>query len=84
MYGLVNNGGQTFIIDDHGEAMWRKICATAGLADVGFESMLSCDGSVTHGVVGANCEHMEFRPAQVLEVSADSGSATPMIPRSAA
>lgn len=68
MYGLVNNGIQTFIVENHGEETWRAICAKAGVDGDSFETMSAYEDHTTFALVGAISEHLDLTTAQVLEV----------------
>ncbi len=68
MYGMVNDGIRTFIVDAHGPDMWQKICATAQVDRDVFERMSSYDDAVTYGLVGAICEHTGMSGEDVLNV----------------
>ncbi|WP_136444085.1 heme NO-binding domain-containing protein [Pacificoceanicola onchidii] len=68
MYGLVNNGIRTFILDSHGEATWQAICDKAGVTDEEFENMASYDDGQTYALVGAVSETLSLPAETVLEV----------------
>lgn len=71
MYGMVNQGVRTFIIENYGEDDWRDLCRTADLKEDRFESMATYPDDVTYRLVGAISEKYELTPAQVLEVFGD-------------
>lgn len=68
MYGLVNNGVRKFIIDAHGEDVWRRICDTAGVQEHEFDSMVAYDDASTYALVGAISEVLDMSTHKVLEV----------------
>lgn len=68
MYGLVNNGVRTFVVDNHGEETWNLICDKAGLDAEEFETMTAYDDSVTYAMVAAVSETLDLSSDTVLEV----------------
>lgn len=71
MYGMVNHGIQTFVIENFGEADWRDICARADLKDETFEGMLTYPDDVTYKLVGVLCEKYNLTAEQVLKTFGD-------------
>lgn len=71
MYGLVNHGVQTFIVENFGEEDWRDICAKAGLSDDNFEGMLTYPDDVTYKLVGVISEKYDMTAAEVLRAFGD-------------
>ena len=68
MYGMVNDGIRTFILENHSEETWRSICAGAGLSQTEFERMSAYDDDVTYKLVGSVCEHTGLDADDVLRV----------------
>ena len=68
MYGMVNQGVETFIKQNHGDQAWADICAKAGLSDTNFTQMQTYDDKVTYDLVGAICDFTDLDAAKVLEV----------------
>jgi hypothetical protein len=68
MYGMVNEGIRTFILDNHGPEAWRTICSKAGLDELEFERMSSYDDTITYNLVGAISDYTGLSPADVLSV----------------
>lgn len=68
MYGMVNEGIRTFIVNAHDEGTWASICRAANIDQQSFERMASYDDAVTYKLVGAICEHTGRRPQDVLEI----------------
>ncbi len=68
MYGLVNNGVRKFIVDTHGEAVWRQICQKAEVQDDEFENLTAYSDDVTYSLVGAVSEVLSLPVPDVLEV----------------
>ena len=68
MYGLVNNGMRTFVVDAHGEDTWHAICEDAGVDVAEFETMTAYDDAITGALVGAISRHLDLPVAEVLEV----------------
>ena len=71
MYGLVNQGVQTFISNAHGAADWQDICARAGLSDTDFEGMLVYPDDITYKIVGAVSEKYDLPATEVLRLFGD-------------
>ena len=67
MYGMVNEGIRTFVVNNYDEATWRKICADAGLEQTEFERMENYRDATTYQLVGAVCAHTGLSAAEVLE-----------------
>lgn len=68
MYGLVNNGVRTFVLESHGEETWQDICAKAGTSHDEFETMTAYDDALTYSMVGAVSETLDLPSDKVLEV----------------
>ncbi len=68
MYGLVNNGVRAFIVENHGEAVWKTICTNAGVTDEEFENLTAYDDDTTYALVGAVCKTLDLPVETVLEV----------------
>lgn len=68
MYGLVNNGVRKFIVDSHGEDVWREICEKAGVPDEEFENLTAYDDQHTYALVGAVSEKLGLPAERVLEI----------------
>ncbi|MCG6882189.1 MAG: heme NO-binding domain-containing protein [Silicimonas sp.] len=68
MYGLVNNGVRTYVIENHGKACWSAICAKAGVDEQEFETMTAYDDAVTNAMVGALSETLGLTVETALEV----------------
>ncbi len=68
MYGLVNNGMRTFIVDRHGEDSWRAICTRARVSDEEFENLTAYDDAQTYALVGAASETLGMPTEKVLQV----------------
>jgi hypothetical protein len=66
MYGMVNEGIRTFILDNHGSEAWRTICAKAGVEELEFERMSSYDDTITYNLVGAICDYTGLAARDVL------------------
>lgn len=67
MYGMVNQGVQTFVTDNFGHEDWLDVCARAGVADTEFEGMLTYPDDITYRLVGAICEKYGLSAADALE-----------------
>ncbi|MEM9707536.1 MAG: heme NO-binding domain-containing protein [Pseudomonadota bacterium] len=68
MYGLVNNGVRTFVVNAHGEDTWRTICRKADVPDEEFENLTAYDDAVTYALVGAISEELDCPAEQVLDI----------------
>ncbi|MBO6858537.1 heme NO-binding domain-containing protein [Roseibium sp.] len=68
MYGMVNEGIRTFILDNHGPEAWQSICETAGLEELEFERMSSYDDAITYKLVGAICSFTGLPASDVLSI----------------
>ncbi|MGI9408972.1 MAG: heme NO-binding domain-containing protein [Hyphomicrobiaceae bacterium] len=68
MYGMVNDAVRTFIVNNHGDEAWNKICDDAGVTTREFEQLLTYDDDITYRLVGAISKHLGADAAQVLEV----------------
>lgn len=68
MYGLVNNGVRAYVMNAHGEPVWRRICAQAGVPDEEFENLTAYDDAHTFALVGAISDTLALTPETVLEV----------------
>lgn len=68
MYGLVNQGVQSFITESFGPADWEDLCRRAGIQDAEFDSMVTYPDDVTYGLVAAICEKYGMRADEALRV----------------
>ncbi|GAB2185598.1 heme NO-binding domain-containing protein [Roseibium sp. LAB1] len=68
MYGMVNEGIRTFILDNHGPEAWHSICETAGLEELEFERMSSYDDAITYKLIEAICSFTGLSSTDVLSV----------------
>lgn len=68
MYGLVNNGVRTFVVEHHGSETWEAICAKLGLDADEFETMTAYGDDLTYDLVGAVSETLDLSAETVLEV----------------
>ncbi|MEM6825101.1 MAG: heme NO-binding domain-containing protein [Pseudomonadota bacterium] len=71
MYGMVNQGVQTFITNNYGEDDWLDICHRAGLSDRHFEGVLMYPDDVTYKLVGAISDKYDLSAEKVLQVFGD-------------
>ena len=71
MYGMVNHGVQTLIIEKFGQADWEDICRMVGLSDTNFEGMITYPDSITYDLVGAISKKYDMPPDQVLDIFGD-------------
>ena len=67
MYGLVNNGIRTFVVDAHGLETWEEICRKAGVDEAEFDNLTAYDDAHTYALVGAVSETLGVPAEQVLE-----------------
>jgi hypothetical protein len=67
MYGMINQAVRKLVVDNHGEATWKKICDQAGLIETDFSSMQKYPDEVTYKLVGAASKVLGAPPEQVLE-----------------
>lgn len=68
MYGMVNEGVRSFILENYDEQTWLSICKGAGIEQTEFERMAGYDDSITYSLVGSICEHTGLDAAEVLKV----------------
>ncbi|WP_424932960.1 heme NO-binding domain-containing protein [Amaricoccus macauensis] len=68
MYGMINEGIRSFIVENHGQEAWRDICATAGLKCTEFERMTNYSDTLTYDLVGAISQHTGLPANDVLKV----------------
>ncbi|WP_300062688.1 heme NO-binding domain-containing protein [uncultured Roseobacter sp.] len=66
MYGMINEGIRTFIINNHDEQTWETICQKAAVEGRSFDHMKSYDDSVTYDLVGAVSEHTGLSAGEVM------------------
>ncbi len=71
MYGMVNQGVQSFITENFGEDDWKDICTKAGLKDENFEGMLTYPDDVTYNLVGVICKKYDMAAEDVLKTFGD-------------
>lgn len=67
MHGLVNKSIQTFLRDNYGASLWRRVAQEAGLEFDGFEAMLHYDDAVTERVLEAAMHALDKPRAVLLE-----------------
>lgn len=71
MYGMVNQGIQTFVCDNLGEETWQRILAAAELDVDSFETMLAYDDQITYRLVGAASSVLDLPASSILETFGD-------------
>lgn len=71
MYGMVNHGIQSLIVEKFGDADWQDISAKAGLKDEKFEGMLTYPDEITYKLVGIISEKYDLSPEAVLKIFGD-------------
>lgn len=67
MHGLINRSIQCFVQDTYGLPLWDKVAEDTGVAEDGFEAMLSYDDAITHAVLDAVCEELDKSHDALLE-----------------
>ena len=67
MYGMINQAVRKLVVENHGEPVWQKICAEAGLTETDFSSMQKYPDEVTYKLVGAASKVLNTPAEQVLE-----------------
>lgn len=67
MHGLVNKSIQTFLRDNYGAALWRRVAQEAGLEFDGFEAMLRYDDGVTERILQGAMRVLDKPRAVLLE-----------------
>ena len=58
MYGLVNQAIEELICSRHGQDAWQDVKNKAGEDIDAFVRMEAYPDSLTYGIVGAACEHL--------------------------
>ena len=71
MYGMVNQGIQTFIVEKFGQDDWRDICSKADLSHDTFETMLTYPDDVTYRLVDVISKKYGMTSGEVLKVFGD-------------
>jgi len=67
MYGMVNRAIQELIISAHGQPVWDRVRAKAGIKEIAFVAMQAYPDEVTYSLVGAICAELEAPAEVVLE-----------------
>lgn len=67
MYGLVNQAVQDFIVAKHGEPVWARVRAKAGLTDPVFVPLEQYPDALTFALVGAACGETGADAAALVE-----------------
>lgn len=67
MYGMVNDAVRTFIVENHGEDVWLRICEDAGVTTREFEQLLTYNDDITYRLVGSISKHLGMDAADVLK-----------------
>lgn len=66
MYGLINQAVKEMICADGGSALWKRICAVAGVTNDEFNPLEPYPDSVTSALVAAASEHMGLSQGEIL------------------
>lgn len=66
MYGMVNKAIEEMVIMNHGEGMWERIKAKAGVEVEVFMSNESYPDDVTYNLVAAASELLQLPPGKIL------------------
>ncbi len=72
MYGMINQAIEKLVVEQHGTAAWRRICAEAEVTDRDFISLQSYPDEVTFRLVGAAARVLEAPPEAILEAFGES------------
>lgn len=67
MYGLVNQGVKSFIIQNFGESKWTEICKRADVSDDDYTLLTTYPDEITYKLVGAISEELNITSEQALE-----------------
>lgn len=67
MYGMVNRAFEDYFLQYHGEAVWLRTKAAAGILDETFLSMEQYPDSVTLAIVEAGAQELGITGAELLE-----------------
>ncbi|MEM6663104.1 MAG: heme NO-binding domain-containing protein [Pseudomonadota bacterium] len=68
MYGLVNQGIETFITEKFGAETWDKIKEEAGIPVEHFTAILTYDDAITYDLVGAISRVLDVDPNEALKL----------------
>lgn len=68
MYGMVNEGVRTFVIEKFGKDAWEAIRLDAGIDTSQFDRMHTYDDAITYGLVAAVARHTDTPESEVLSV----------------
>lgn len=66
MYGLINRGLRSLIVEQHGEAVWDEICREVDGVPVEFMAMAPYGDEVTYALVGAASRHLQVSAEELL------------------
>jgi hypothetical protein len=72
MYGMINQAIEKLVVEQHGPAVWKRICAEAEVTDRDFVSLQSYPDEVTYRLVGAASRVLEAPPEAILEAFGES------------
>lgn len=67
MYGMVNEGIRSFIIENFGETKWQNISQIAKVDPGGFILMQTYPDKVTYDIVGSICQVLGISAEEALE-----------------
>ena len=67
MYGMVNRALEDYFLEYHGEALWLRTKAAAGIADETFLSMEQYPDAVTLAIGAAVAQELGITGAELLE-----------------
>lgn len=67
MYGMVNEGIRSFIVEKFGEEKWREIVKAARLENEDFILLKTYSDKLTYDLVAAICEVIHISPEEALE-----------------
>lgn len=68
MYGLVNNGIETFITENMGAETWAAVCKAAKAPTTAFDQAQVYDDAVTYDLVAAISDHLDMPQEEVLKL----------------
>lgn len=68
MYGLVNNGIETFVTENFGANIWADVCKSANTPTTAFDQAQVYDDALTFDLVAAISDHLGKSQDEVLEV----------------
>ena len=66
MYGMVNSGIRSMVLDQYGENVWQRIVARVPNCPDEFMRMESYSDDVTYGLVAAACEELGVEARSLL------------------